>query len=341
MAKPVHAPDPAAEAAPEIEQLGPQPDPSSWEFVRAQIQVMGSAIDPGTIQLLVETHPQYRDQILAAAHAQHGNAAVNAALRPHNINPVAAADEASSSLTSPGVNPVAATNEASSSLTGAPPINAAELVQEKDEGAPVSAPHARAKAPDDWDTIEARMATGMDADMIAAFLKAFPQYRQRIIDAATGYSGPDVVAAALKIADAPPKHQQADEPQAAPAVPAVQDAGPKPGDAPAATNGEVRVEDKPAWVNQADEYNIVHQENVDELVKLVGNSCCYDDNTAAVDPVKVAAWQKAHHLHADGKVGPHTLKAARKELKHQAKLHGTTEDEEMAVNEETAQKEAV
>ena len=66
---------------------------------------------------------------------------------------------------------------------------------------------------------------------------------------------------------------------------------------------------EPAWVAGARKFNDVHAELVSEFNDLTKFKCALDDGI--IDPQAVAAWQRQHGLDADGKVGPHTLAAAR------------------------------
>jgi len=75
----------------------------------------------------------------------------------------------------------------------------------------------------------------------------------------------------------------------------------KPKEAPAA---------EPAWVADARRYNNVQEYLVEEFNELTAY-VCLDDDTGKLDPKAVADWQRAHGLPADGKVGPHTVQAAR------------------------------
>ena len=74
-------------------------------------------------------------------------------------------------------------------------------------------------------------------------------------------------------------------------------------DEPAKAAGE------PAWVGGARKYNDAHAELVADFNDATGNSCL--DASGRLDPQAVRRWQAAHGLGADGKVGPHTLAAAR------------------------------
>jgi peptidoglycan hydrolase-like protein with peptidoglycan-binding domain len=75
------------------------------------------------------------------------------------------------------------------------------------------------------------------------------------------------------------------------------------GDAPAAPAAE------PAWVAGARKYNEAHAELASNFNSLTGNTCIGADGQ--LDPQLVSAWQRSHGLDADGKVGPHTVAAAR------------------------------
>ena len=65
-----------------------------------------------------------------------------------------------------------------------------------------------------------------------------------------------------------------------------------------------------AWVADARRYNDVQEYLVEEFNELT-DYICLDDDTVKLDPRAVADWQRAHGLSADGKVGPHTVQAAR------------------------------
>ena len=57
-------------------------------------------------------------------------------------------------------------------------------------------------------------------------------------------------------------------------------------------------------------YNDVQEYLVEEFNELTAY-VCQNDDTGKLDPKAVADWQRAHGLSADGKVGPHTVQAAR------------------------------
>jgi hypothetical protein len=85
------------------------------------------------------------------------------------------------------------------------------------------------------------------------------------------------------------------------AQPADPTAAPKPTQAAA----------EPAWVAGARAYNAAHLELVDEFNDLTDDVCRLDGQ-GKVDPQAVARWQSHHGQAADGKIGPHTVAAARK-----------------------------
>jgi hypothetical protein len=65
----------------------------------------------------------------------------------------------------------------------------------------------------------------------------------------------------------------------------------------------------------ARKYNESHPEFVEEFNRLTQNVFCVSETAemGALDPLKVAGWQAHRGLAADGKVGPHTVAAARRE----------------------------
>jgi peptidoglycan hydrolase-like protein with peptidoglycan-binding domain len=66
---------------------------------------------------------------------------------------------------------------------------------------------------------------------------------------------------------------------------------------------------EPAWAGGARRYNEAHAELVSEFNDLTQGSCKGDGGQ--LDPQAVARWQRQHGVDADGRVGPHTLAAAR------------------------------
>lgn len=74
-------------------------------------------------------------------------------------------------------------------------------------------------------------------------------------------------------------------------------------------DGNARSAAEPAWVAGARTYNDAHAGLVSEFNDATANSCL--DASGQLDPQAVARWQRQHGVEADGKVGPHTLAAAR------------------------------
>jgi hypothetical protein len=81
--------------------------------------------------------------------------------------------------------------------------------------------------------------------------------------------------------------------------------------APAAASKAAHAAAEPAWVAGAQAYNAAHPELVDEFNELTSDVCRLDGE-GKVDPQAVARWQRNHGLAPDGKIGPHTVAAARK-----------------------------
>jgi hypothetical protein len=67
---------------------------------------------------------------------------------------------------------------------------------------------------------------------------------------------------------------------------------------------------EPPWVADARRYNDIQEYLVEEFNELT-DYVCLNDDTVKLDPKAVADWQRAHGVTPDGKVGPHTVQAAR------------------------------
>jgi hypothetical protein len=74
-------------------------------------------------------------------------------------------------------------------------------------------------------------------------------------------------------------------------------------------DGDAKSAAEPAWVASARTYNDAHAGLVSEFNDATAKSCL--DASGQLDPQAVARWQRQHGVEADGKVGPHTLAAAR------------------------------
>jgi hypothetical protein len=81
--------------------------------------------------------------------------------------------------------------------------------------------------------------------------------------------------------------------------------------APAAAPRPAHAAAEPAWGTGARAYNAAHAALVDEFNELT-NDVCRLDGEGKVDPQAVARWQTNHGVEPDGKIGPHTVAAARK-----------------------------
>jgi hypothetical protein len=88
------------------------------------------------------------------------------------------------------------------------------------------------------------------------------------------------------------------------------------------------------WAAGARTYNDAHAGLVVDFNAATSNSCL--DATGQVAPDAVASWQRQHGIHADGRVGPHTLAAAKAgvEAEEFAEITHTTGEEHTAVHEE-------
>jgi len=81
----------------------------------------------------------------------------------------------------------------------------------------------------------------------------------------------------------------------------------------------------PTKVEDSRAFNEAHADLVASFHELTNNACL-DRSTGGAFPQAVASWQAAHGLDVDGKIGPHTLAAAKAENKRTelaAKAHGT------------------
>ncbi len=69
-------------------------------------------------------------------------------------------------------------------------------------------------------------------------------------------------------------------------------------------------------VEDARAFNAAHADLVASFNKLTSHACCEQGASGPVDPQAVASWQAARGLDVDGKIGPHTVAAAKAESKH-------------------------
>jgi hypothetical protein len=182
-----------------------------------------------------------------------------------------------------------------------------------------------------------------DADALTKLLRLYPDYTDKILAAASPQVGlstikqaqamiqTNAVGAAGSLGSTRPGSEFLDE-TATPTVPQVSGGalGPvRPGTEyldetpsaaatqepkPAGSAGSATTEAKPAqdepWVADARRYNDIQEYLVEEFNDLT-DYICLNDDSGKLDPKAVADWQRAHGLTADGKVGPHTVQAAR------------------------------
>jgi len=97
-------------------------------------------------------------------------------------------------------------------------------------------------------------------------------------------------------------HEMLDDPAPGPShmAPKTELAAPRP----------AQVATAPAWVAEARAYNAAHPDLVDRFNELTSDVARLD-GAGDVDPQAVAHWQRSHHVSADGKIGPHTIEAAK------------------------------
>ncbi|HEY0195642.1 MAG TPA: hypothetical protein VGC42_31225 [Kofleriaceae bacterium] len=70
-----------------------------------------------------------------------------------------------------------------------------------------------------------------------------------------------------------------------------------------------KVAHEPPWIVEARRYNDTHEALVNEFNELTDNVLALDER--ATNPQAISRWQRDHGLAADGKIGPHTVAAAR------------------------------
>jgi hypothetical protein len=305
--------DPALDKLPTQE-----PDPNSWDFVKARIELIPPG-DLATLPALLSVYPQYQDQIIRAAQAHMGNAEVDRALNARHIVGKAPTEDLRYLMDdSPPANaeqPAAAPAPSTTPEPVAAPTPAPGVIP---EAANAAAFHGTAPDPHDWKNVELLVNSAENANDGALLLKGHPDLREQILDRLAVNLGVDIAAQARQIADAPPggaaakPDAEAEKPPAAQA----QEQGPTPGDKPAGSTEELRDPElwdpnMPAWVSKALQYNALSDDLSREFDALTGHTCAYQADEIILNPVKVARWQKEHDVPVDGRVGPKTLAAAR------------------------------
>ena len=182
--------------------------------------------------------------------------------------------------------------------------------------------------------------TPADAGALAELLQLHPALADRILSVAAPHMGNSAVQRALAIANgskpqgrqAPlstaEMHEMLDDPAAGSQTTAPKKAplstaemhemldDPAPGPSHMAPKTELaaprpaQVATAPAWVAEARAYNAAHPDLVDRFNELTSDVARLD-GAGDVDPQAVAHWQRSHHVSADGKIGPHTIEAAK------------------------------
>ncbi|HEX2685769.1 MAG TPA: hypothetical protein VHN14_04090 [Kofleriaceae bacterium] len=160
------------------------------------------------------------------------------------------------------------------------------------------------------------MALGpADAPALADLLTSFPDLSVRILTVASPHMGNAAVQRAITIAQKQSAQGKAGTLSQA-EMHEVLDDKPAQGKAGTLSQAEMHevLDDKPAsaepaWVGGARKYNAAHAEFVSDFNELTNNSCL--DAAGQLDPQAVARWQRQHGVEADGKIGPHTVAAAR------------------------------
>ena len=77
----------------------------------------------------------------------------------------------------------------------------------------------------------------------------------------------------------------------------------------------------PTQIEDAKGYNAAHADLVTIFNSLTTNLCCEVPGASGpVDPQKVATWQAKRNLQVDGKLGPHTLAAAKAAVKNHTEI---------------------
>jgi hypothetical protein len=318
-----------ASADPQAQQADAEPI-DQQDALPYDVLSMMSVLQPGDAEPLAKllaTYPSYREQILAKAGPMLGNKTVQQALA---IGTAAPAMQVGSSTPSPQTGTVDPRDVAAEKVlvsdkpldqghTSAQDAAAATALYVDDTAHKGAAPKESAAQtlgalntpePGSWEAVKQIVWGVATAEDLATVLKANPQYRQQILDEAKRNLGDAEIKRAVKMADAPAGAATAEPEQQAPPKAAPEE--PKPGDKPPGLTPPDQ-EAQAAWIGQARAYNNAHTEFADEFLGIVGPVMLGEDGL--LDPTKVAHWQREHGLEADGKVGPHTVAAARQTAK--------------------------
>ncbi len=182
-----------------------------------------------------------------------------------------------------------------------------------------------------------------DVDAVADMLGNYPGLVGRILPVAAHRIGNSAVRRAIELqkqrmAVKGPQHQMADEDSRAMLRDETDDRSDKigmkdmvatmsdPEQPQAAQPAAPEAHAAPAWVSGARKYNEQHPSLVSEFNELT-NGICTGDDDIQLDPQAVAHWQAAHGVAADGKIGAHTLAAARQSKTKGTEIAETTQDD--------------
>ena len=276
--------------------------PEVWSGLEVKMMILEPG-DEKFVVMLLEQHPEFRDQIIAKAQEMCGIDTVVRALELEKSKPAATADGASSGT-------AATTSGAKTSET--PPAK-----QGGAQGGPV------------WSGLEVKMMTlePGDAKYVVMLLEQYPDLRDLIIAKAQEMCGHETVAEALRLeksktaptADGAAADTATTTDAAAPT--AVSETEPTPADkvaedaveaAPTTKSGSAggAKSGKPesGWVVRARAYNAAHPEYVNLFLDFTGGACL--DAAGNLDPNLVATWQAQNRVPPDGRVGMGTVARA-------------------------------
>jgi hypothetical protein len=287
-----------------------------------------SVLRPGDAQPLARilaTYPQYREEILSKAATLLGNETVSAAVHAGHVSGLQVPATPSADQGTPDPNAIAsgmqqvqeekkeATPPEAQGPQDAVKAYANDVKNDRQDAVNATATPQLYRAPDptSWeDTVKLQVAAAENAKDLSAILRMHPALRPQIVEEARRYLSDEEIARAVRMADAAAGGIDANQEQQAPPKAAPEE--PQPGDRPPGLTAPDPAAEA-AWIGQARAYNAAHEDLVGEFNILTSFSCLSAgrENGAVADPIKVAAWQKDHGLEPDGKIGTHTVAAAR------------------------------
>jgi len=264
-------------------------------------------LEPGDHELLatvLRENPEIREQILAFATANLGNDTVAKALAILNGHPV---------------------------IT--------HVDEDHIGGIRMTAPP---KLTPDQEGVLFRMAIlePGDSKLLGQILKDNPDIHDQIVAQATRDLGEATVKEALAIArgegpkEEPPTEvkEQVEQPEPTPPD-VVQESAKEQVQKPEAKEPEPEPKvEEPGWVVRARAFNQTHSDLAWDFNQCTLGSCMGADGV--LDPNLVAKWQADHNVPPDGRVGPHTLDAAR--IAMEAMLLDPTPEQSAILDDPTA-----